>query len=197
MAVAWPSGFIPNRARWVPRTHSSVTESLFTRTAVTYELAGSRWECTLEFDRLSEARWRDLSGFLSGLYGATGRVLLPAFDYSAARGNAAGTLTATGSLFAKAITISGFAGSNPVLRRGDRLTVGGTRMHEVTTDVAAAGGAAVVPVFPPLRASYTGEPVEVAAPVCEMRLASDEETGREIEPPYRASYVISFVEALP
>ena len=194
--LTWPAGLQLNGSTFHLRPHSRALESAATRTAVTQELPGARWEAQAEWSLLTRPMQRLLQGLLAALNGQTGTVAMPDFGYDGPQGSAAGNLLATGAAEALAITITGATGSNPVLRAGDRIGVAG-RLYMVTADVTAAGGSATVPILPRLRAAAAGAAVATANLTCPMRLIDDGQGAIAVRPPLKGTATVSLVERLP
>lgn len=182
---------------WMLQAHTGSITSPWSRASTDYTLSSGVWVASYTWDSLNEVEAREIEGFLADCAGRVGRFMLPLWGYRGARGSIAGVVTATGSIAAEQVQLSGCEGPNPVLRRGDRIEIG-KRLYMVRRDCYRDGvGAATVMLRPGLRATVAAEPVIYAAPRCRAKLADDDQ-GRIIEEEGGwFSTQIGFIEPLP
>lgn len=196
MAEAWPASLIPSDMRWGIETNTLSLTSPWTRSGQFYEMQGARWRCDVTFRNLTDALSRNLQGFLDHLAGPIRVVALPVWIQGELRGNAAGTILATGAAHSKNISLSGITGANPAFQRGDLIGIGG-RLHRITAGGAHTAGVAAVSVAPPLREAASAAAVTVTDMTYPMRLAGDDEVMGRFRPKPFGDFSLSFVEALP
>jgi hypothetical protein len=197
--LAWPAGLpMPQQADFQLWTRVGVLTSPIAGTEVTQERQGARWKCTLQWDLLENAEWQLLQGLLAALADTANTLAVPdpAYAYLGRRGGLTGTPAATGAADAKIVSLTGVAGTDPVLRYGDRLQIG-TRLHVVTGDVTKSGTTASVPIQPPLRATVAALAIGYVAPTCEMRLLDGDQAKGSFRPPAIGAFKPSFIEPLP
>lgn len=196
MAEAWPSALIPSDMRWGIETNTLGLESPWTRSGQFYRMQGARWVCQVTFRNLDDARARNLQGFLDHLAGPIRVVALPVWIQGELRGNAAGTILATGAAHSINVSLTGITGPNPAFQRGDLISIGG-RLHRITAGGAHTAGTAAVSVAPPLREAASNTAVVVSDMTCPMRLVGDDEVMGRFRPKPFGDFNLSFVEALP
>jgi len=126
----------------------------------------------MQFDALTRKTERRISSLIGRLRGMAGTVNVPAFTRKRSDdiGNPVVSIANTNVL---QINARGITKSGIVFREGDYITILG-QLYEVTADVTAASGTAVIPVNKRVRSNIpAGTPIEYRNPYCEMRLTSD------------------------
>lgn len=158
-------------------------ESPFTKQQQVIPRLGERWECTITFP---PQRTDDYFFFLSigtNLWVRDDLVnpdatewMIPYYGYSGPKGSAGASnnLTATGSAGSMLVTLSGFTTEpDPVFRGGDAIQIG-EHLYLVGAAFVNRSGqsSAAVPVWPRLRANYSGAVISFDNPRVKMRRVS-------------------------
>jgi hypothetical protein len=195
--ITWPSTLLPERmAIQLVQVSGGSDASPYSGRRNFFRLPNGYWRASLSWTSAREAQWRDIQGFVATLGGRAGRFLLADPGYSGPRGgNTGGSVTATGSLLASTVTLAGLGGTNPALKRGDRLSIG-ERLYMVTADVTHSGGGATVSIAPRLRAACTSAAVTLAAPIGTFSLVDDQQGAVSLRPPLFAEVSIDLVEPI-
>lgn len=195
MPAAWPSSLIPNDMRWGVQTNTLGLVSPLVAGGGAYPLAGARWVCEMTLRNLTEAQQRELAGFLDRLAGQSGRLVMPLWLHGTQRGAIAGAVLATGAKDAVTVGLTGITGANPTLRPGDMLGIAGT-LYRVLKPVTHTAGAATAIIAPPLRGTFTAEPVALSDLTCFMRLDQDDANMGRYRPGGWGDFTCRFVEVV-
>lgn len=193
--ITWPSTLLPERMGiQLVQVSGGSDASPYSKKRNFFRLPSDHWRASLSWTSAREAQWRDIQGFVATLGGRAGRFLLADPAYSGALGgNTGGTVTATGTANAATVTLAGLGGTNPALKRGDRLSIG-ERLYIVTADANHSGGGATVSIAPRLRATVSGAAVNLTAPIGTFSLVSDDQAGISLRPPLFAEVSLELVE---
>ncbi|MGO2497784.1 MAG: hypothetical protein ACTH6I_07160 [Vibrio litoralis] len=169
----FPSDLIPLETTISLNQPSFSFESEFTGVEQNIYHPGARWVIEMNFNTLTEQKWRRLSVFLNDLQGKSGVFAIT--DHSREGTPAKGTpyVSGDGQTGRQLVT----AGWNPrqlVLKLGDLITVN-DELKEVNEDVwSDAIGAATFTFNPPLRKSPpNSEPIVTINPYVVVRLDMD------------------------
>lgn len=131
--------------------------SPFDGTEQTLELPGARWVAELRWRNLDIAEWRTLTAFVAALGGRAGRFWWPVESRFPRRGTAGGTPLVNGAGQTGRTLLTDGWGAGTAFLMGDIFVyvdpAGRPIMHQVTADVTVAGGAASIPITPPIRRS--------------------------------------------
>lgn len=195
--LTWPSDLLPERMTiQLVQPSGGSDASPYSGKRAFFRLPRDYWRASFSWSSAREAQWRDIQGFLATLGGRAGRFLLADPGYSGARGgNTGGTVTATGTAAASTVTLAGLGGTNPALKRGDRLSIG-ERLYMVTADVTHSGGGATVAIAPRLRASCSAAAVNLTAPIGTFGLVDDQQGGVSLRPPLFGELSVDLVEPI-
>lgn len=109
-------------------------------------------------------------------------------------GTASTTLNASAAAQATTIVINRAIGGD--ITAGQYLSTPSGRLHIISVVTGIAGNLFTVAIRPPLRAAMSaGTVLEMVAPVCEMRLASDDTGELELQYLKQGQATLDFVEA--
>lgn len=200
--LTWPTGILPNRVRWKPRTVVAVSESPFTLIQQVYAWPGQAWAAELDFPKLTRAEGSAFLAFLLSLNGREGTFTFGDPVATSPRGTALGTPKVDGAsqtgaeLDTKGWTIN----QTGVLLAGDFIQLGSgftARLYRVLKDANADGsGLATLDIWPDLRTSPADEAtITVANTVGLFRLASNDMEW-ELSLPDFHGFTLSITEAL-
>lgn len=192
----WPYALLPPHTmtfRLTTNTHSMMG---LWKSSQDVEWPGVLWSCSVHFESLEPVLTRRVEAILAGLDGPVGRILIPDFESLTIAGGATGTLTATGTMLAKQVTIDGLGGTNPVFLAGDKMEIG-ERLYMCVEDANRSGATATVKVRPPLRVDYAAAPVKIVDPGTIMKLVDDRQLAKAVRSGRLADFDIDFTEVLP
>jgi len=172
MAESWPEDLCPQQMTWGCVYNSRAFNSTLSNAQQVVSYPGAYWRCAMQFNALTRARERRLSGLVGRLKGMAGTVNVPVRARRRTDNIGAPVVTsaATNSF---AINVSGLTASGVVFREGDYITIAG-QLYEVVEDAISAGTTAMVTVNKRIRSTIApGTPIEYQNPYCEMRLVDD------------------------
>lgn len=156
MAISYPLAFPTHKGvRSITirqRKVVGLSMSPFSLIPQTYEHPGEMWEADITLPPMNRAAGEAWIAWLASLRGSVGSFTMGDPAGATSRGGASGSPTATGSIRARTITVSGGSGS---LYAGDWISLGGRYLHKVLANVAL-GGSASVEIWPALRAAVSG-----------------------------------------
>ncbi len=169
---------------WLRRRTQSFVSPL-TGSAQTAELPGAMWAAAVTFPPLSEARWRELSAFLTSLRGRVGRFFFapPHARAPAVMPPYTAPVVSGGGQAGAVLAVAGFAASQTIFRAGDYVafdTPSGRReLKMVVADAVSSGsGTASLAIEPAIREAPAGGTVlrfgQPGYPLgCVMQLTDD------------------------
>lgn len=160
MAITYPRTMPtlrrPSEIRLTPVKVDGQTVDPFSLTTQTFEFPGERWEADITLSPMPRSVGQEWTSFLASLRGKVGSFNL--YDPAAVKqGTLSGTVTASGTIRARTVTLSGGSGT---LKAGDFITINSRYLHIITED-GATGGA--VSIWPALRAAASGAIVHTNA----------------------------------
>ncbi|MGQ3310376.1 MAG: hypothetical protein ACT6UX_08470 [Reyranella sp.] len=127
-----------------------------------YEWPGERWEMEFSYDPMERKHAEPLIVFATNLRGPVGSFTMGDPAGQVPRGTVAGSVTATGAIRARTITLSGGT-SGTTLLAGDWISFGSSRwLHKVMAD-CTLGGSPSLEIWPSLRAALSGSTLTYTA----------------------------------
>jgi len=161
MAISYPRTFItPNNLTGfrISRVKSQgMSRAPTSGVMQVYDYYGGWWELECALPPMKRADAAPWQAFLTSLNGMEGS--FNAGDPLAATrlGTASGSWTATGSIRAKTVTLSGTG----TLKAGDYITIASRYLHQILADGTAGGS---FDIWPPLRAAASSAAVTYSSP---------------------------------
>lgn len=175
--------------------------SPFSRVQQVYQHSGACWMAEVAWPLLKVNEVAEIIGFLDSLRGTYGYFLMGEPLYTI-QGTGAGTPLVNGLHSARATSLAtkGWTPASLVLRAGDLFQIGtgsSTRLYRNLTNATADGsGNVTLDIWPPLRATLTGDnPLTTTSPKGIWRLASNER-GYDIVRPNKYRVAFAAVEYL-
>lgn len=168
MAISFPRSFLthkkPSRITIRPSKADGVATSPFDFTQQVYEFVGERWLADITFPPMARPDAEKWIAWLVSLRGHHGSFTMGDPNGTAPRGTASGSVTVTGSVRARTVTVSG----SGTLLAGDWISIGNRYLHKVTADASLTGS---VEIWPALRTTVSGASASTSNAVGQWMLA--------------------------
>lgn len=176
---SWPADIKPSEMRWQVVANSKGFASKFTGAEQVVAFPGDRWDASLTFRNLTDAKYRRLSAFIASRRGMSIPFWVPHWIASAPLTGYAGAIAIATPGQTGTIVRLGFAAASDgetVLAAGDFIQIGDLFNQVVTDAVAGADLEANVELaLPHYVATSLSDTVVVSQPACLMRLADNDQ----------------------
>jgi len=182
-----PAAPTPTEMKVTIREVVAQSRSPFSYKRQVQEHQGGHWEMSFDLPPLTEAEWREWTGWLAALRGVRGTFLWGDPARTSPQGAGGGTPVVNGAAqTGLVLATDGWPVSTLVLKRGDYFQLGNgsaTRLHMVTADATTdSGGAVDLDIWPRLRESPAdGALLTIDNPVGQWQLATNQNAWRHIE----------------
>lgn len=189
----------PSSSKWALVTNTQRHVSSLSRQTQVLELAGAKWEATLQFNQLNVAEGRQILAFLASLRGSFNTFNLHDHSLESPRGIGTGTPLVNGaSQSGNTLITDGWTVSQTgIMLAGDLFQVG-TELKIITTDVNSDGsGNATLTFESPLRTSpANNDSLTVSSPKALMMLKDDKQATVSLSSPVFHTLKLNCIEAI-